>query len=228
MGAPVKFLIDKSVSVVETKMEGYPELIAGQLQTPLSRYAPSSELLFAIDNGAFANFRREGWFRLLAKLEQYKHNCLFVTMPDIVGSAIRTEELFFQITQDPRVHPFNKQWAYVAQDGVENRSIPWNAVRYLFIGGTDNFKDSKAAYDVAKTAIAMGCPVHVGRVNTPKRYLKYADLGCDTCDGNGVGQYDHMLEKIATAISDRGHPTLFEKHGKRDTETGEETGPAVQ
>ena len=105
--------------------------------------------------------------------------------------------------------PWSSKWAYVAQDGLEDTNIYWAEIKTIFIGGTDNFKDSSHAYDVVKTAKALGIHVHVGRVNTIKRYNKYACLGADTCDGSGVCKYDHMLIDIANNITDQDQPSLF-------------------
>jgi hypothetical protein len=106
--------------------------------------------------------------------------------------------------------PYTKVWAMAMQDGHENRRIDWKAIRRLFIGGTDRFKDSAAAYDIVKTAKALGIYVHVGRVNTIKRYRAFAELGADTCDGSGVCMYDHMLRDIARKLEKQPHPTLFD------------------
>jgi len=208
----MRFLIDKSPKDVERKRELHPSLVEGQLCTPLTNYKNWGGV-FAIDNGAYSGLDRDAWFRVLKKHEPYKDQCLFVAIPDIVGNALRTDDLYFHVTKDARTHPYTRQWAYVMQDGHEDRRIDWNAMfgKWMFIGGTDRFKDSAAAYDIVKTAKALGdIRIHVGRVNTPRRYEAYASLGCDTCDGNGVGQYDHMLDKIARAISGEPEPTLFD------------------
>ena len=160
----------------------------------------------------YSGLDRDAWFRVLAKHEPHKENCLFVTIPDVVGNSRRTDDLYYHITQDARTHPYTRQWAFVMQDGHEDSRIDWNAMlgKWMFIGGTDRFKDSAAAYDIVKTAKAMGgIKIHVGRVNTAKRYEAFASLGCDTCDGSGVAQYDYMLDDIAAAISKPPEPTLF-------------------
>lgn len=89
-----------------------------------------------------------------------------------------------------------KKLAFVAQDGIENMEIPWDEMSCLFVGGKDPWKDSQSAADIVRTAKTLGLWVHVGRVNTPKRFEHFLQLGADTCDGSGVAMYDHMLEKI--------------------------------
>ena len=205
----MKFLIDLSPAKIQRKIDMHPSLIHGQLCTPLTNYN-NWQKPFAIDNGAFSGLDRDKFFRCLKKHESFKDNCLFMAVPDVVGNHRRTAELYFHITQESEMHPWTKQWAFVAQDGIEDARIDWYAINYLFIGGTNRFKDSSAAYDVVKTAKALNVPVHVGRVNTPSRYLKYSELGADTCDGSGVCRYDWMLDEIAISLGKKPEPTLFD------------------
>lgn len=209
----MKFLIDKSPEQVKRKQSMHPSLVRGQLCTPLTRYNNFGGE-FGIDNGAYSGLKRYAWFSLLAKHEPHKDKCLFCVVPDVVGNARRTNELYWMITQDPRTHVYADRWAFVMQDGHEDMPIDWKAIRWLFIGGTDRFKDSSAAYDIVKTAKALGLPVHVGRVNEIRRYKAYAELGCDTCDGSGVAMYDHMLAKIERELNKTPDPTFFDGETK--------------
>ncbi len=193
----MKFLIDTSA----TKLAGIKSsIVEGQLLTPLTNYKNHGGV-FAIDNGAFSGFDRNAFFRLLARNEQHIDNCLFVAVPDVVGSARRTRELYFQFTQYDEMKPWTEKWAMVMQDGMEDQHIEWYAVRHLFVGGTNDFKDSHAAYDIVKVAIALEIPVHVGRVNTYKRFKTYQELGASTCDGSGIAKYDHMLREVENKLS---------------------------
>lgn len=206
----MKFLLDITDYKVQKKQAEYPNLVIGQLCTPLTRRENWGGV-FAIDNGAFSGLNKQGFYRCLKKHEPYMEKCLFVAVPDIVGNHRRTDELYGLITQEEEMLPWTKKWSFVAQDGIEDARIDWYAINYLFIGGTDRFKDSSAAYDVVKTAKALDIPVHVGRVNTAKRFLKYADLGADTCDGSGACKYDWMLEEINIALGIKPEPTLFDE-----------------
>lgn len=200
----MRFLIDKSPADVERKAAS--PLVAGQLLTPLTRYRNWGGQ-FAIDNGAFSGFKADDFSKLLDREAGRKDDCLFVAVPDVVASARRTLELW----------QFRDRWAdgwplaLVAQDGLEDLPVPWTEMAALFIGGGDPWKDSKAVQDLVRTAKTLGIHVHVGRVNTPKRYELYADLGADTCDGSGVAMYDHMLAKIEKHMSGDSAPTLFDR-----------------
>jgi hypothetical protein len=193
----MKFLIDTSPGKLATIKS---DLVAGQLLTPLTNYQ-NAKGVFAVDNGAFSGFKKEAFKRLLLRNLKHKKNCLFVTVPDIVGNARRTRELYFHITQEMFLKPWADRWAFVLQDGIEDLDVEWYAMRYLFVGGTNAFKDSHAAYDIVKTAKALEVPVHVGRVNTFKRYETYAALGADTCDGSGIAKYDWMLKQIEEKLA---------------------------
>lgn len=207
----MKFLIDKSPKDVKRKYEMHPDLVAGQLLTPLTRYSNAGGL-FAIDNGAFSGLDKKAFDSLLKREESNKSRCLFVVVPDIVGNARRTLELW------KYRHNMIHGWplAFVCQDGMEDFDLPWDTLTAVFIGGRDPWKDSQAVIDIVKTAVIMDKHVHVGRVNTLKRYKLFAEAGADTCDGSGVARYDHMLEDIAVGLGKKPEPTLFDSEESED------------
>jgi hypothetical protein len=186
----VKFLIDLSPNRLSEKINS--PLVMGQLLTPLTGYADAGGI-YAIDNGAFSGFPADRFRRLLERQESRKADCLFVTCPDIVGAGQRSIELF---KRRSRWIPEGWKVALVAQDGMEDLEIPWDEMDAIFIGGGDPWKDSKASQDIVKTAVTLGVWVHVGRINTPRRFELFDELGADSCDGSGIAMYDHMLQKI--------------------------------
>lgn len=200
----MKFLIDLSPARLAEKLSS--PLVLGQLLTPLTGYSHNGGV-YAIDNGAFSGFPAEKFQRLLARQENRKADCLFVTCPDMVGSGQRTIELF---RRRSRWIKNLDGWrvAMVAQDGMEDLEIPWDDMDAIFIGGGDPWKDSRATADIVKTAKTLGLWVHVGRVNTPRRFEHFSQLGADSCDGSGIAMYDHMLEKIERR--NEPSPSLFD------------------
>lgn len=174
-----------------------------QLLTPLTRYRLRGDGTFAIDNGAFAGFDRKGFESLLKREEQNISRCRWVAVPDVVGSARRTLEVF--------EHWYGRiaQWplALVAQDGQENLPIPWDLIAAVFIGGSTEWKLSQHAVAVIRAAQAMGRWTHVGRVNTPGRFEYFDNLGVDSIDGTGLSRYSWMRERIYKAQTE---PNLFE------------------
>lgn len=174
-----------------------------QLLTPLTRFRlqrPGSP--FAIDNGAFARFNRKAFEALLEREYSRRKQCLFVAMPDVVGDARRTLELFDYFA------PRCMRWplAFVAQDGQEHLPIPWKHLKAVFIGGTNSWKLGPHAAAIIRCAKAMGVWVHAGRVNTPGRYEYFENLGADSIDGTGISRYSWMREEIYKAQTS---PKLF-------------------
>lgn len=178
-----------------------------QLLTPLTGFRPQQpDGHFAIDNGAFSGFSRDRFENLLKRESSRRHLCRFVAVPDVVGSARRTLEIF------ERWYERVGQWplALVAQDGQEDLPIPWELISAVFIGGSTEWKLSIHAQHVIRAAQALDKWVHAGRVNTPARFEYFEKLGVDSIDGTGLGRYTHMRERIYKAATE---PQLFEKGG---------------
>jgi hypothetical protein len=103
--------------------------------------------------------------------------------------------------------------ALVAQNGLTPGMVPWDDIDWIFLGGcrrcprcgwwpdfgsllgdrcpdcggaTEEWKESSAAHRLAKAARAHGKRVHMGRVNSARRWSVAAMFGCDTTDGTFV------------------------------------------
>lgn len=191
----MQFLIDGHRDRVSFRAEQWPSGVAGQLLTPLTRYRRGSDT-FAIDNGAFSRFNKNSFVSLLRREESVKQNALFVAVPDRIGSHRETLLLWEELNH------LCDGWkkAFVAQDGYSGMPSGAGA---LFIGGTDAFKDSSDALCAVADALSLGKHVHIGRVNTPVRFIRYHEAGAHTCDGSGVSRYDHMLPRIREALNAR-------------------------
>lgn len=196
-------LLDTSHDLKEAEQElGCP---VEQLFTPLTRFKPQDETgRFAIDNGAFSRFDANAFESLLAREYHRKDLCRFVAVPDVVGSARRTLEVFDNWYDKLCMWPL----ALVAQDGQEDLEIPWKLIDAVFIGGTTKWKLSTQAAAIVKAANAMGTWVHVGRINTPGRFEYFEKLGADSMDGTGLSRYSWMREAI---YEKRTRPRLFEE-----------------
>lgn len=183
-------LLDNGQDLAECEREiGVP---VGQLLTPLTRYRLRTST-FAIDNGGFKKLDVPGLFSLMKREEHHRENCLFVSVPDIVGSAQRTRELFDHFA------PQMQGWklAFVCQDGQEMLPIPWGQIAAVFIGGSTSWKCSAYVAQIIKTAKIFEKWVHVGRVNDPARFHHFEELGADSIDGTGLARYSHMRAAIA-------------------------------
>ena len=197
MGQEVTFLIDQQVSRVVDLSDRYP-FVSGQLLTPLSRYLPWAGL-FAVDNGAWSSCDVPALKRLVERVKPVRERCVWVAVPDVVGSARRTLEVFDQLAYQFHGWPL----ALVCQDGQEDLPIPWTNIDAVFIGGSTEWKMSQHATHILKAAQLLRKHTHVGRVNTPQRFAHFAGLGVDTCDGSGASRYDWMLDAIADSLKPR-------------------------
>ena len=194
----------QDLSVCESELGSPVE----QLLTPLTRYRPQQpNKKFAIDNGGFSRFDRSSFESLLESQWERRDLCRFVALPDVVGSARRTLECFNYWSR--RLDGWKR--ALVAQDGQELLTIPWDEIDAIFIGGSTEWKMSKHAADIIRTAKILGKWVHVGRVNTPGRYEYFEALGADSIDGTGLARYTWMRERIYRQIRE---PGLFTEEVK--------------
>lgn len=186
----------------------------GQLFSPLTRFARQDENgICGMDNGCFKRFHEDAFLSLLERERPYRHLFKFVCCPDVVGSAIRTLEVFARYRRKLAGWPI----ALVAQDGQEKLHIPWDEISAVFIGGSTEWKDGPHAAAIVKTGKILGKWVHVGRVNTPGRFDKFEELGADSIDGSGLARYSWMRERIYNHAT---RPTLFSsgaaEEGSRD------------
>jgi len=183
-------MLDSSDAHFETA-EGELGLPVGQLLTPLTRYRDRG-LVYGIDNGAYSSFDEPSFLSLLKRQRGAKDRCRFVCAPDVVGSARRTIEVFYLW------HCRLEGWpvALVAQDGIEDLPIEWGLLSAVFIGGSTEFKVSRAAKSVVDAARILGKWTHMGRVNTPDRVELAQSWGIDSIDGTGISRYTHMRKAI--------------------------------
>jgi hypothetical protein len=163
-----------------------------QLRTPLTQYALAG-VPYGLDNGCFKRFNEKAWSRLLNEAEENMPK--FVCLPDIVGDAVRTLDLFDAFESKTSGLPR----ALVLQDGIANHRIDWSKLSAVFVGGSDQFKISNEAMNACKTAKMLGKWVHVGRVNTAERVRNWIGIA-DSIDGSGISKYDHMLEAVLREI----------------------------
>ncbi len=178
----------------------------GQLFTPLTRFSRQQEEgPCGMDNGCFKKFDEQAFIALLEREKPHRHLFKFVCCPDIVASAVRTLEIFEIYRHKLAGWPL----ALVMQDGQENLSIPWHHIDAVFIGGSTQWKDGQHAAAIVRAAKILGKWVHVGRINTPERWDRFAELGADSCDGSGLARYSWMRERIRDRKKPA--PTLFDE-----------------
>lgn len=187
----MKIMLDCSPAKIHKYSEKY-DYDFWQLRTPLTKYALSGKP-YGLDNGCFSRFPDKSWRKQLDDARLSKP--IFCTMPDIVGDARRTVEMFEIFKHQAHGLPL----ALVLQDGIGNHAINWNDIDAVFVGGSDKFKYSDEAVNACKAARMLGKWIHVGRVNTAERVDFWIDKA-DSLDGSGISRYDHMLEAVLKAI----------------------------
>lgn len=155
----------------------------GFIDTPAQRNKRAPGVVWCADNGCFGKGYPgdERWLAWLAKNAYAAADCLFATAPDVVGDAAAT--LARSAPFLPQIRALGYPAALVAQDGLEDLVVPWDDFDVLFIGGSTDWKLGAAARGLVKQAKARGKHVHMGRVNSAKRYKYAHDIGCDTVDG---------------------------------------------
>lgn len=202
-------MLDTSEDLRKCEAEvGYP---VEHLFTPLTRFTNRHpDDYFAIDNGAFTRFDRKAFEALLARERERRHLCRFVTVPDVVGSARRTLEVFDYWFRELGGWPL----AFAVQNGQEHLPIPWEHIEAIFIGGDNAFKDGVHVRHIVKAAKAMGKWVHCGRVNEAKRFASMVEMEVDSIDGSGIARFTEMREQLGRLVDrNKNQHNLFERPG---------------
>jgi len=154
----------------------------GYIDTPAQGNKRPAGVKWCADNGAFSDkFDEVKWWKFLTDNAADAGTCLFAVAPDVVGDAEAT--LTRSLPWLPKIRALGYPAAFVAQDGLEHLDVPWDEFDCLFIGGTTEWKLGAAARTLIHEARHRGKWVHMGRVNSEKRYRYAHALGCDSADG---------------------------------------------
>lgn len=203
------YLVGNRVAGTESLLD---EKRIGLMNTPKNGYAIRPGWIWAADNGCFGKGYPgdEAWISWLKGFTpDQREGCLFVTAPDVVGDS--KESLARSLPFLPTIRDLGYPVALVTQDGMQPDDVPWNEIDWLFIGGTDRHKlgsEAKVLIAAAKNHEKM---VHVGRVNSQKRFLAFASLGEDTVDGTflGFGPKVNLPKLMSWIRHHENHATLF-------------------
>lgn len=167
----------------------------GCIVTPAqgNRIPPGST--WCADNGCFGK-GYPGDVAWLAWLERriQTPGCMFAVAPDVVGDAAAT--LARSLPFLPKIRALGVPAAFVAQDGLEHLEVPWDEFDVLFIGGTTDWKLDAPARRIVGEAKQRGKWVHMGRVNTERRYKYARAIGCDSADGTTIAQFQSTLRDV--------------------------------
>lgn len=179
------YLVGNRVAGTEALLD---EHRIGLMNTPKNAYAIREGWIWAADNGCFGKGYPgdEAWLAWLDSFTpEQRSTCLFATAPDVVGDG--KASLARSLPWLPAIRERGYPVALVTQDGMTPDDIPWCNVDWLFIGGTNDHKLGPEAKALIAAAAGRGKRVHVGRVNSQRRYLAFKSLGCDSADGTYLG-----------------------------------------
>ena len=133
------------------------------------------------DNGCFSDAWTEPqWLRWLIGLPR---SVRFAVCPDVFhpdGSPCHDETLARWEQYGGTIERHGFVPAFVVQVGATPDNIPDAPV--LFIGGTDEFKLGPVVWDIVRAHRAERW-IHMGRVNSRRRFRTARTLGCDSVDG---------------------------------------------
>jgi hypothetical protein len=156
----------------------------GMICTPAGGRPPLPGVLWGADNGCFGKGfpGSAGWLRWLGRLAEHADRCLWASAPDVVGDAAAT--LARSRPHLPAIRALGYPAALVAQDGLEQLVVPWDEFDVLFIGGGSTaWKLGPAAAGLVAEALDRDKRVHMGRVNSRRRWSYAEHLGCHSVDG---------------------------------------------
>lgn len=171
--------------------------LLGQMCTPAEGRQPltahdDEPVWFAADNGCYGG-RFPGadrWLAWLTKLVAGReHRCLFAVAPDIfqpdLGDRMGWTSLMWSRRFLGDIRSLGVPAAIVAQNGLTPELLApyWGEFDVLFIGGTTEWKIGPHAHRLAIAAKERGMFVHMGRVNSARRWRRAEVFECDSCDG---------------------------------------------
>lgn len=184
----------------------------GLLDTPRQQNATAvarlhdAEVPWAADNGCYSDrWDEESWWRFLTRYDYASGSCLFAVAPDVVADARSTLER--SLPWLSRIRDLGYPAALVAQDGLEDLEVPWDDFDVLFVGGSTEWKLGPEARGLVGQARDRGVPVHLGRVNSERRYAYARGIGCDSVDGTFLtyGPDQNLPRLLAwTRLADQG------------------------
>lgn len=169
-----------------------PGLI-GHLWSPGRRITCYPWIPYVLDNRRYADLSKGRIWNKTSFINHIEHSLtlkqkpLWVVVPDIWGNAQATLDEWYQ--WEPQLKNYGIPLAFAAQDPMEPKDVPPEA-QIIFIGGSDNWR-----YPVLKEFVALGKPVHVGRVSA-RRIWTMHKLGVTSVDSNSWLMSKHGHDRV--------------------------------
>jgi hypothetical protein len=183
----------------------------GFIDTPRQRNDRPVGVTWCADNGCFSSKKWDSrhWWEFLENNVHDIDTCLFATAPDVVGDAGPSLER--SAPWLPWLRMLGYPAALVAQNGMDTvGELPWDEFDVLFLGGSPEcvcgfvcpielldklkqccacdrdlyeWKEGEVAAALTAEALQRGKTVHMGRVNSQRRYDYAKSIGCSSVDG---------------------------------------------
>jgi hypothetical protein len=155
----------------------------GQMCTPAAGNKVIPGVPWAADNAVFGKGwpGYEKWWAWLERQAVHAGTCLFAVAPDVVGDHDAT--LARSLPWLPQIRALGYPAAFVLQNGATIDNVPWDEFDVAFVGGDDSFKLGIEAAALVAEARRRSKRIHMGRVNSGRRWQYAEALGCDTVDG---------------------------------------------
>ncbi len=170
-------------------------LHCGLLTQPFSGYDVRKATRWALDNGCYLpGYNPKA---ILAQLEKWQGvtGCIFAALPDVVRNHAASSLLSFEWLDT--FHHYGYPPAWILQDGVTVRDVPYNEIAAVFIGGDDAFKYSRVVFDIVQEAHTRGLWVHHGRVGGKRRFDYSRDiLKCHSFDSTGFSIHPPKIKEF--------------------------------
>lgn len=211
----MRYIGNPSSEPIRAKMRaGVIDMIA----TPAQRMRIPDGAAWCADNGCFGSGYPgdELWLAWLGRFTPDEiSRCMFATAPDVVGDAAATLER--SAPWLPKIRALGYRAALVAQDGLEDLAVPWDDFDVLFIGGSTEWKLGPHARELVAEAKRRSKWVHMGRVNSGRRFRYAETIGCDSVDGTLFAiAVDDGLRRVLDWLGHHDtHEPLFTLTGER-------------
>jgi len=188
----------------------------GHLYTPAGFRGPWPEFPYAAECGIFPDavagreWNLDPFRRLLDRMAAAEARTgiapMWVAVPDQPFDASATLARWAEWA--PRCRAYGWPLAFVAQNGHTPADVPAEAA-VVFIGGDQPWKWAHAG-----VFARAGYRVHVGRVNTARRFVHFRAAGAESGDGTGMFRGDRrQLDRIWYFLADSAGRTDCGRNG---------------
>lgn len=158
---------------------------------------PFAGMGWAIDNGAWtAHTSQSPWDErgFVELIDEWGSGADWIAAPDIVAGG--ADSLALSVSWLARLTPIAPVLIPVQDGMVPDDLAPHVGPRVgLFVGGTTEWKEATMRQWGA-LARAVGCWLHVARVNTVRRIVLCQDAGADSFDGTSPVRFRKTLPKL--------------------------------